>query len=846
MIERLDTWFDSRGWKPFDFQREAWRAYLEGRDGLIHAPTGMGKTLAAWLGAVAEGLEEQEHSSTSAVTAPIRVLWVTPMRALANDTVEALVEPVRGLELNWSVEKRTGDTSGSRKSKQRKRLPTALVTTPESLSILLSYPESQSLFSTLRLIVVDEWHELLGTKRGVQAELGFARLRQWNPEVRTWGLSATLGNIEEAAQCLVGRRESRPAPTLVRGLAPKRVEIETLIPDDIERFPWAGHLGARQLDGVLRHLDRGGVTLLFTNTRSQAELWFRNILRKRPEWIGEIALHHGSLDFDLRQQVESMLRIGSSAYGRVRCVVCTSSLDLGVDFSPVDQVIQVGSPKGVARLAQRAGRSGHQPGAVSRIIGVPTHAFELVEFAAARRALDAGELESRRPLDKPLDLLAQHVVTIGAGGGFEESQLFAEVRSTWAYRDLSADEWRWTIDFANRGGPALRAYPDYSRIAERDGRWRVSSPMIARRHRLGIGSITSDAAIAVKYTKSHRSLGTIEESFVSKLRPGDRFVFAGRTLELVRMRNMTAEVERAKSVSGAVPRWNGGKMPLSTQLANSVLREIDRARRGESDDPEMIAALPLLRLQEERSRLPRPDELLIEVTRTRAGHHVFIFPFAGRLAHEGLGALISYRLSQVRPSSISAVVNDYGIELLSDEEFTLDAEDWRETLRVDDLVNDLLAALNATELARRQFRSVARIAGLILPSYPGQARTMKGLQASSDMFYDVLSQFDAENLLLEQARREVLESQLEVRRLRETLEETRTWSIVIERPDRLTPLAFPLWAESLRATHVSSESWTDRVQKMMAELERDALPPNNRSRNRREGRRLVTEDTGDG
>ncbi|MCG8511400.1 MAG: DEAD/DEAH box helicase, partial [Rhodospirillales bacterium] len=484
----------------------------------------MGKTYAVFGGPLLEYV--QTHGEKQAKTkqiAPHTVLWVTPLRALAHDTQASLLEPVEAIGLPWSVELRTGDTSSSAKARQRKRLPTVLITTPESLSILLSYADARQCFATLQCVIVDEWHELLSTKRGVQAELALARLRQWNPQLRAWGLSATLGNLEEARDCLLGCADDKVSPgKLIHGKLPKAVEVQTLMPRTIERFPWAGHMGVKLLQQVIETIEEAKTSLLFTNTRSQAELWYQKIILKRPDLIGAVAIHHGSLDRAVRNEVEDLIRAG-----RLKAVVCTSSLDLGVDFSPVDQVLQLGSPKGVARLMQRAGRSGHQPGAISRVLGVPTHAFELIEFSAAREAIDQRRIEARPPLRKPLDVLAQHVITLACGEGFVPRELFDEVRTTHAYRDLTGQEWRWTLAFAEHGGETLRAYPQYARICLCDGRYTASSAPHAKQHRMTIGTITSDTAMLIKF-RNGKTLGSIEESFVARLKPGDRFLFSGR------------------------------------------------------------------------------------------------------------------------------------------------------------------------------------------------------------------------------------------------------------------------------------------------------------------------------
>ncbi|HEX7184970.1 MAG TPA: ligase-associated DNA damage response DEXH box helicase [Thermoanaerobaculia bacterium] len=811
----MRAWFAARNWTPFDFQREVWDAYRAGESGLIHAATGTGKTYAAWMAPILEWMEEHpEKIGKRTAAPPLRVLWITPLRALAADTEASLRAPLRELGVPWTLERRTGDTSSTVRNRQRERLPTALVTTPESVSLLLSRPDARELLGGLRMVVVDEWHELMGGKRGVQTELALARLRRWNPDLRTWGLSATLGNLDTALAALLGGRAGR----LVRGAGPKPIRVDAVLPESMERFPWAGHLGLKLLPQVVAAIEEGRSALVFTNTRSQAEIWYQAILDAHPGWAGEIALHHGSLDRKVRDWVEDGLRQGG-----LRCVVCTSSLDLGVDFAPVDRVLQIGSPKGIARLAQRAGRSGHQPGAESRVTCVPTHAFELIEVAAARTALESGRIEPRAPRRKPLDVLAQHLVTVALGGGFRSAGLLDEVRSTWAYHDLTDAEWDWVLDFVTRGGPALRAYPEYRRVAEKDGLHVVPDAAVARRHRMSIGTITSDAEVQVQY-KGGARLGTVEESFVARLRPGDRFVLAGRLLELDSVRDMTAWVRKAKGKSGAIPRWMGGRMPLSTELGAAVRDRLEEARRGVFDSPEMDAVRPILELQARWSEIPEAGDLLIERLRSREGHHLFLYPFEGRLVHEGLAALFAWRISRLRPITFTFAVNDYGIELLSPDPAPLDEALAAGLLSPAGLVDDIPASLNAVEMAKRRFREIARVAGLLFQGFPGSRKPARHLQASSGLFYEVFAQYDPDNLLLRQAHREVLEQQLESSRLGRALArlaESRVRIVGVARP---SPLAFPLMVDRMREK-LSSEKLADRVRRMQAQLEKAALTP---------------------
>jgi ATP-dependent Lhr-like helicase len=829
---QVESWFAGRKWKIFPFQKQAWKSFLTGQSGLIHATTGTGKTLAAWLGPVIEALAEAEKNPSAITDSPLKVLWITPLRALAIDTLHSLQEPLTGLGVSWSVESRTGDTPTAVRNKQRQRLPTALVTTPESLSLMLTRADAEHQFRDLRAVICDEWHELLSTKRGVQVELALARLRRWRPALRTWGLSATLGNLDEAMHVLLGPADltgscsaASPEPRLdsdrqtgmmISGRQRKEVVIDSLIPNTIERFPWAGHMGMKQLTDVIKSVENANSTLIFTNTRSQTEAWYRALLQARPDWAGLIALHHGSLEHDTRTWVEDGLRAGS-----LKCVVCTSSLDLGVDFSPVDRVMQVGSPKGVARLLQRAGRSGHRPGAVSRLTCVPTHAFELIEVAAARDAIEAGQLEGRQPHRCPLDVLCQHLVTISLGTGFVPEELLREVRQSASYQHLSQEEWDWTLDFVSRGGDALNAYPDYHKLVEKDGRYVIGNQRIARNHRMSIGTITSDASLVVQYLNGPR-LGTIEESFLTKMNPGDCFTFAGRTVELVYVHDMKVWVRKATSKERArIPRWMGGRMPLSTELANAVRRRLEQAHDGHYEGPEMQAVRPLLELQAQWSAIPLPSQLLIEQIKSREGFHLLVYPFAGRLVHEGLSALFAWRMAQIQPMTFTMSVNDYGFELLSATEPPLDAVLKNGLFDTAGMSRDLEACLNAAEMGKRQFREIARISGLVFQGYPGQQKSAKQLQASSGLLFDVFTNYDPENLLLHQARAEVLERQLEHSRLLTTLQSLQTAQLLRLTPDRFTPLAFPLIVARLRE-RLSSESLTTRVARMTVQLEKAA------------------------
>jgi ATP-dependent Lhr-like helicase len=812
-LASLRAWLAERGWTPFPFQEQAWAAHQRRESGLINVPTGAGKTYAAYLGPLADLIEERQ---VGAVTG-LRILFITPLRAVSRDIEKALKAPVADLGIKIKVESRTGDTSSSIRARQKKELPQVLITTPESLSLLLSQDNAAALFAGLRSIIVDEWHELLATKRGTQTELALARLRRLAPGLRTWALSATLANLDEAAGAVVGAGPPPPAPSIIRARIDRPVVIETVIADPADRIPWAGHMGLSMLPDLLRVLDPERATLIFTNTRAQAELWYQAIRYSKPEWAPIMGLHHGSIDRDDRERIERGLKTGT-----VRLVVCTSSLDLGVDFAPVERVVQIGSPKGVARLLQRAGRSGHRPGETAHIICLPTHGMELVEVAAVRRAIAEGEIEPRLPLRKPLDVLAQHLVTCALGGGFEADAMYDEVRSAWTYRDLAREEFDWALSLVREGGGTLKAYPEFNKVRLVDGLYRVPERRVAQLHRLNVGTITGDATMHLRYA-SGRNLGSIEEYFIAQLSPGDRFFFSGRVLEFVRATDMDAIVRPARGKTSFTPHWSGTKLPISESLSEEMRRVIGSVHPGARPrERELAAIMPLLEIQARWSRLPREDQVLIELTRTREGNHLFVFPFEGRLVHGGLAALIALRLSRTTPATFSMAVSDYGLEVLTSERFDFEPHLGPALFSEENLAHDALESANVSALARRQFREIARIAGLVFPSYPGARKSARQLQVSSSLLFDVFSEFDPANLLLEQARREVLERQFEQSRLGRTLRRLRESERVIVRTERPTPFSFPLVLERLgsNTNAMSSEKLEDRIERMRREWTR--------------------------
>lgn len=788
-LKPIRDWFRKQKWKPFPYQEQAWRAYLEGKSGLISVPTGYGKTLAATLGPIGEAIVNPPDG--------LFLLYISPLKALTRDLSQSLQKVVDELNTGFKIEIRTGDTSSSAKARQLKKAPPILFTTPESLSLLLSYPGAEKMFGNLRAVIVDEWHELIAGKRGVQTQLGLSRLKALSPSLRIWGLSATLGNLEEAALTLAGENFE-----LIRAHLPKEIELEPVYPENIDSFPWAGHLGLRLLPGLVQKLSPDKSTLIFTNTRSQAERWHEALHESLPEMRDVIAIHHSALDREDRETVEEGLRTGE-----LKWVVCTSSLDLGVDFQRVEQVVQIGSAKSLARLVQRAGRSQHRPGEPSHLVYVPTNSWELVELAAARHALDNGVVEPRRALQKPMDVLVQHLVTLACGDGFREEML-DEVRQAYSFRELTRSEWDWAIQFVRYGGNSLQAYPQYQKIwRDEDGTYRIRNTYMARQHRMSIGTITSYATLSL-ILGNRRRIGSIEESFIAKLKRGDVFYFAGRTLEFLFLKDMKAYVRTSKQKSKVTPSWAGTQLPLSESLSGFFQLQL-----AQDPSPEIK---PLLDAQERISYRPHEGELLIEQWDARDGRYLYIYPFGGRSVHEGLAALWAYRLGAQEKGTFSFSVNDYGIQIIGPKGFPFFSLIRPDFFSTDNLEEQIKKTLNLTEMAVRQFRGIAQTAGLVFSGYPSARKSGKQLQVSSSLLYEVFRKHDPGSLLFKQAQDEVLYQQLEIERLKRTLERVQTLKPVWVETKRPSPLALPIWAE-MNAARLTTETLSERMERMKKE-----------------------------
>ncbi len=799
-------WFASKGWTPFPFQTEAWKAYLDGESGLVNAPTGSGKTYSLLMPVILEFIRANPVFKRRRNNG-LQAIWITPIRALSKEIEYSAQRLIKDLELPWRVGVRSGDTSVRERAKQKEKPPEILITTPESLHLLLAQKGYSEFFRELKVVVADEWHELMGSKRGVQVELALSRLKTVSPHLKIWGISATIGNMDEAVHALLGNYYHERKYSVIRADIEKKVEVISIMPESVEKMPWAGHLGIHLLAKVIDIVKGSGSTLIFTNTRSFAEIWYQKMLDKAPELSGVIAMHHGSISQELRSWVEDQLH-----QAKLKAVVCTSSLDLGVDFRPVETVIQVGGPKGVARFLQRAGRSGHQPGAVSRIYFVPTHSLELMEAAALREAIAKKIVEDRLPYVRSFDVLMQYLLTLAVSEGFREEEVYKEIRNTFSYSSVTQDEWYWLLGFITTGGDSLQAYNEYRKVVITDGLYKVENRAIAMRHRLSVGTIVGDSSLYVKFVTG-KYLGTIEEGFISRLNPGDVFWFAGRNLELVRIKDMEVHVRKTNRKSGAVPSWQGGRMPLSSQLSEMIRNKIDEEVHNKAYDPEIIFLKPLFALQKSRSHLPARNEFLIEYFETGEGYHVLMYPFEGRAVHEGISALVAYRIAQIQPITFSIAMNDYGFELLSDQPIPIEEAIETDVLGIENLMKDIQASINSTEMARRKFRDIAAISGLVFKGYPGKPVKDRHLQSSSQLFFNVFHDYEAHNLLLQQAFEEVMDFQLEEARLRRALERIKHQKITLAYPDKPTPFAFPIMVDRMREK-LTSEKLEDRIRKM--------------------------------
>lgn len=793
-------WMETKDMEPFGFQTETWYKYSQNYSGMVIAPTGFGKTFSAFLAVVVDFMNYPEKYQDG-----MKLLWITPLRALAKDIAKAMTEALDEIGLDWEVSVRNGDTPKEIRARHTKKMPDILIITPESLHLLLAQKNHLNFFKNLRCIVVDEWHELLSSKRGVMTELALCRLLGYRKEVRIWGITATIGNLDQALDVLIPYDLKK---TKVLAKEKKKIEIHSVFPDEVEVLPWAGHLGTRLADKIIPIILASQTTLIFTNTRSQAEMWYQVLLNVHPDFAGQLAIHHSSVDRDIRIWIEENL---SSGY--LKAVISTSSLDLGVDFKPVDTVIQIGSSKGIARFLQRAGRSGHSPFETSKIYFVPTHSLELIEVAALKEAVKQKKVEPREPLVLCYDVLIQFVMTLAIGTGFEEVETYRQIIGTHAFRAVTPEDWNWILSFITVGGK-LKNYEEYHKVVVEDGLYKVVSRRIAMLHRINIGAIVSDSMMTVKFFGGGY-VGMIEEYFISKLNKNDRFVLAGRVLEVSHIKEMTVYV-RNSSGKAIVPSYLGGRLPLSSYLSGFLREKLSESLNAKSSEKELKFLHPLLVSQQENSHIPNEDEFLVEKIKTREGFHLFMYPFEGRLMHEIMSALVAYRISKISPISFSMAMNDYGFELFSKLEIPVDEGNIQEILSKEHLIQDVLSSVNSTEMARRKFRDIAVISGMVIRNYPGQQKNNKNLQASAGLIFNVLEDYDPHNLLLKQAYSEVFFQQIDEARLAAAFSRIHDSEIILRHSNSFTPLSFPIKVDSLRQS-LSSEELSARILRLKAE-----------------------------
>lgn len=820
----VQSWLNDKGHHPFAFQEEAWTAISNGESGLVNAPTGCGKTFSVFIGSVIRFINEHPDHYATTTNNGLQLLWITPLRALAKDIARAMETALEELNISWKVGIRNGDTTTNERAKQKRKMPEVLIITPESLHLLLAQKNYPEHFISLKLIAIDEWHELLGSKRGVQVELALSRilgLHHQYPDrhsnINVWGISATIGNLDEAMAVLMACTGTNG--TLVKAKLNKKINIIPIIPESIEKYPWAGHLGIKLVHRVIPIIEQYRTTLIFINTRGMTETWYQSILNAAPELAGAIALHHGSIEQELRLWVEESLHTG-----KLKAVVCTASLDLGVDFRPVDAVIQVGSPKGIARFLQRAGRSGHQPDATSNIYFLPTHSLELVEAEALKKAIEQDLIESREPMLLCFDVLAQYLCTLAVSDGFEPEQAYREIRQTYCYQQMTEEEWEALLFFLTVGGAALQQYDEFRKMEVNNGIYQITQRRMAMRHRMHIGTIVSDAMMKVRLMGGGY-VGVIEEYFISKLQPGDVFTLAGRNLEFVMIKDMSVITRKSNASKSMVPSWMGGRMSFTSNLGRmlrSTLNEAVAITLGEpmpNPSNTLMELKPIFDLQESLSHIPKADELLIEHIETKDGFHLFVYPFEGRFVHEAMAAILAWRISQITPITFSFAMNDYGFELLSDQPIPVDDSNVYELFSPNDLLLHIQQSVNSMEMAKRKFRDIAVIGGLIFQGMPGEHLKTKHLQNSASLLFSVFTEYEPKNILLRQAYQEVFDQQMEEARLRNMLERIQQSKICIRFPTQLTPFCFPLKVDSLRE-NMSSEKLEDRVRRMQSQLEK--------------------------
>ncbi|MDI6025440.1 ligase-associated DNA damage response DEXH box helicase [Corticibacterium sp. UT-5YL-CI-8] len=822
MPEPFVKWFAERGWAPRAHQLELLSRAQAGKSVLLIAPTGAGKTLAGFLPSLAD-LATRPKRRPGEAHRGIHTLYISPLKALAVDIERNLGRPVEDMGLPISIETRTGDTPTHKRQRQKLVPPDILLTTPEQLALLIASSDARRFFEDLRYVVLDELHSLVTSKRGHLLSLGLARLRHYVPDLQSIGLSATVAQPDELRRWLVSQNPTGEMSELITVEGGAKPDITIL--DSEERVPWAGHSARYAIGDVYEAIKKHKTTLLFVNTRSQAELLFQELWRINEDTL-PIALHHGSLDVGQRRRVEKAM-----ADNVLRAVVATSTLDLGIDWGDVDLVVHVGAPKGASRLAQRIGRANHRMDEPSRAILVPANRFEVLECRAALEANYVGAQDTPPLIEGALDVLAQHVLGCACGAPFDADELYDEIRSAAPYAALDRDSFDRVIAFVATGGYALRTYERYARIKlTKEGKWRVTHPRVAQQYRLNVGTIVEAPALNVRYTRAKGGamrggapLGKIEEHFVETLTQGDMFIFAGKVLRFEGIRENECYVSNGNSSNVLVPSYAGGKFPLSTYLAEQV--------RGMLADPSRWSSLPdqvsdWLRIQQEKSVLPPRDQLLVETFPRGSRFYMVAYPFEGRLAHQTLGMLLTRRLERAGARPLGFVATDYSLAIWSLGDmgamFKAKKPSLDDLFDEDMLGDDLEAWLNDSWLLKRTFRNCAVISGLIEKRYPGQEKSGRQVTVSADLIYDVLRSHEPDHILLRATRADAASGLLDVRRLAEMLSRIRG-RIMHKALEHISPLAVPVMMEIGRES-VNGEA-NDALLSEAADLIEEAMGP---------------------
>ncbi len=805
---QLLEWFGKQKYSPMPFQTEAWDAFAQNQAALIAVPTGSGKTLAAFGGPLLKLMTEERP-----VVSATRIIYLTPLKALARDIVNSISRPIEDLKLPFQVGLRTGDSTPEARQSQRKVKPEILVTTPESLAILLTAQNPEK-YAEVFSVIIDEGHELLGSKRGSLLELSIATLRKYSPDLIVTVLSATIGNLRQAAEALTGVSNAK----IISDAPSRSIQIDVLAPAEMTAAPWFGYAGLNLAEDLLKTIDPKETQIIFTNTRGSAEAWYRDILERRPQWRELTGLHHGSLTREERVLVEEKAKAGE-----LKIIVATSSLELGVDFPKVGRVYQIGSVKSMARAVQRAGRGFHRPGESSSLTVCPASIFEILEAHALRQAVKVGIFEDKIPIPKPLDVFVQFLLNRAYNAGFTIDEIKETVARTYSFREITESEIIWAIQFLATGGKSLSQYDQFLKIKPEGNRYVFADPKNARMHRMNIGTIVSDDGIRVRFMGG-KTLGTIGETFVSRLKKGDVFQFAGRELEYVQLNYNILLVRLSSERPEIATVWTGNILPISSLISEHLRMSVDQLARasGESDLPEaeLKEFWPAAERQKQISHIPLADETLVEIWKAREGFHLYLYTWAGRLVNEGLGHLFAFRISAVRANTISVAVSDHGIELLATEEFPPVEVLSALFTDLNDLESDIEKSLNFPELAKRTFREVARVSGMIQATVAGQSKNQRNLQMSSGLLYDVLEKYEKNHPLVLQAKKEVRQNQLHLPSLIKVIHNFKTRRFVFKKIEKISPFAFPIFIERAR-TRVSTEKLEHRIARFQRQILED-------------------------